>query len=42
MVYLVGNILKSNGWMMRVLKESFLCFVIVIFDLIYFKKDIYF
>lgn len=39
MVYLVGNILKSNGWMMRVLKESF---VIVIFDLIYFKKDIYF
>lgn len=38
-VYLAGNISKSNGRMMRALKESL---VIAIFDLIYFKKDTYF
>lgn len=41
-VYLAGNISKSNGRMMRALKESLSCLVIAIFDLIYFKKDTYF
>lgn len=40
-VYLAGNISKSNGRMMRVLKESLSCLVIAIFDLIYLKKKIH-